>query len=493
MAASSSAMGNGNATATGAIVNPKSALDSLVSISITCTGIDTLQELRKKYKDIEFVLRNIRKCNNEQSRTRVETKILHGVNAVEAECNNNHIDPCTNTACQAFDHVIFNHPHLGTEDAQLHSRFLQHLFHACAKRWMKPRTGLLYLTLVNGQCARWKCIEGAMEHGLVLLRRGPFCPPPPPPPPPLSITNIDGDSSENKVGITYYNLRRHQSGRSFANRRTTQSNDGASQNNGSETLVFGRDCNNDQAADIDLLPWKLISSDAASGANTSSNNHASIFPCKYCSKTFQEQRSLKNHLVSLHPTCEEVRTWSIEKCETRRRQRRKNGSNNDKHDVIDDIANTDMQQSDSKASLNDRIDGGIRGPQWICSICDSSRQFPHKGALLAHQQAKHFGVHLNIKPDWHHDAIVGENNRKIGGNKGSPSSCLICSKQFVSENDESLHAIEFLPSSAKHFSFEDSLQSKSSYTGNACAYCSRMFGGFRARRQHENFCSLRLD
>ena len=261
MAASSSAMGNENATATGAIVNGH------VSISITCTGIDTLRELRNKYKDIDFVLRNIRKCNNIQSR--IETKILHGVNAVEAECNNNDIDPSDKTVCQSFDHVIFNHPHLGTEDAQLHSRFLHHLFHACVKRWMKPRTGLLYLTLVNGQCARWKCIEGAMEHGLVLLRRGPFCPPPPPP---LSITNIDGDSSENKMGITYYNLRRHQSGRSFANRRTMQSNDGASQNNGSETLVFGRDSNNDQAADIDLLPWKLISSDAASGATTAATN-----------------------------------------------------------------------------------------------------------------------------------------------------------------------------------------------------------------------------
>ncbi len=469
MTASSSAMGNENATATGAI-------------SITCTGIDTLQELRRKYKDIEFVLRNIRKCNNEQRR--FETKVLHGVNAVEAECNNNDIDPSDNTVCESFDHVIFNHPHLGTEDAQLHSRFLHHLFHACVKRWMKPRTGLLYLTLVNGQCARWKCIEGAMEHGLVLLRRGPFCPPPPPPPP-LSITNIDGDSSENKAGITYYNLRRHQSGRSFANRRTMQSKDGASQINGSETLVFGRDCNNDQTADIDLLPWKLTSRDAANGAttiapNTLSINHTSLFPCTYCSKTFQEHRSLKNHLVSLHPICQEVRMWSIVKFETRRRKRQKSGSNNDKHDIIDDITNTDMRQSDE-----------IQGPQLICSICDSSRRFSNKGALLAHQQAKHFGAHLNIKPDWHHDANVGENNTKIGGDKGNPSSCPICYKYFLSENDESLHAIEFLPSSAKQFSFDDSLQSKSSCTGYACSYCSRMFGGFRARRQHENFCSLR--
>ena len=154
-------------------IRPKSATapDGLGSIvSIACTGVDTLQELREKYKDIDFVLRNIRKCNKMQSRVRLETTILHGINAVDARCN--YADD--NDRLQSFDHVIFNHPHLGTEDAQLHTRFLHHLFHACVNRWMKPRTGLLHLTLVNGQCSRWKCIEGATKHGLVLRRRKTF-------------------------------------------------------------------------------------------------------------------------------------------------------------------------------------------------------------------------------------------------------------------------------------------------------------------------------
>jgi hypothetical protein len=40
--------------------------------------------------------------------------------------------------------MIFNHPHLGTEDALLHSRFLTHLFHTSTGRWVKPDGVLLH-------------------------------------------------------------------------------------------------------------------------------------------------------------------------------------------------------------------------------------------------------------------------------------------------------------------------------------------------------------
>ena len=495
-------------------IRPKSATapDGLGSIiSIACTGVDTLQELREKYKDIDFVLRNIRKCNNMHSRVRLETSIVHGINAVEARCN----DADDNDRLQSFDHVIFNHPHLGTEDAQLHTRFLHHLFHACVNRWMKPRTGLLHLTLVNGQCSRWKCIEGATKHGLVLRRRKTFCPPPPP-----LNKNIDSEST-NVVGKSYYNLRRHQSGRSFANRRAMQSTDGANLNNDSETLVFGRACDDCRTDDIvmSLLPWELISRYTANcSTNLDANNalastgHLSLFPCKYCSRSFEEYRSLKNHLLSLHPTCDEVRTWNIEKCE-KRNKRRKISSEGNKYveNAIDDLKENGMQQSDDNVALCDSNDDEIHGPPWICSVCDSKRlstlqrNFPHKEALLAHQRAKHFGSHLNIKPDWHRDDHVensstdeNDANGKLCGDKGILRSCPICDKHFLSEEEESLHAIEFLPKfsvlameTAQQFASEDTLQSKISCPGNACAYCSKPFGGVRARRQHENFCSFR--
>ena len=147
---------------------------------VTCTGVDTSDEVKSKYKDADFVLKNILSINRkqpgntEQSASRVNTKIVHGVNAVQPTT-------CDRTSSlQHFDNVLFHHPHLGIEDAQLHKRFLLHFFHAATHRWMKPNGGLLYLTLVRGQCGRWDCIRGAERHGLVLLRRGKFCPPPPP-------------------------------------------------------------------------------------------------------------------------------------------------------------------------------------------------------------------------------------------------------------------------------------------------------------------------
>lgn len=475
--------------------NLKSALDGLDSISITCTGIDTLHELSEKYKDIEFVLRNIRKCNN----ARIKTQILHGINAVEAECTVID-DRNNNSVCQSFDHVIFNHPHLGTEDAHLHSRFLQHLFHACSKRWMQPRTGLLHLTLVNGQCARWKCIEGAKQHGLELLRRGTFYPPNF-----LPTTNSDRECT-TQVRSTYYNLRRHQSGRSFANRR---------RDNGSETLIFGRACDEYQVADsIRLLPWENMYCDTANHvpilkATTTelSNNHTNLFSCKYCSKSFPEHRSLKNHLVSLHPTSEDVRTLNIEKSGKRKKRRKlsNEGINNGENNVLG-VKNTGKRQSDGKTVPCDGIDDGIQGPPWICSICNSQqltlqRIFPHKEALLAHQRAKHFGLHLDIKPDWQvRQSNVNDekDSSNAGDNKDSPRSCPICHKHFINEYEESLHAMEFLPTlsvlataTAQKFASGNRLRSEISSSGNVCTYCSKILKGVRARLQHENFCSRR--
>jgi len=159
--------------------------------------------------------------------------------------------------------VIFNHPHLGTEDTLFNSRFLAHLFHVSTGRWMKPNGGLLHLTLVIGQCERSRCLEWANRHGLVLIRRGKFVPPPSPPPPPAtakSNVNAKGGASGRKAagggggGKTYYSLRRHQSGRSFANWCHMQGDGrcggggggggvggGSGQgNDDSKTLVFGR-------------------------------------------------------------------------------------------------------------------------------------------------------------------------------------------------------------------------------------------------------------
>ena len=76
----------------------------------------------------------------------------------------------------------------------------------------------MYVTSVKGQCDRWKCVEGAKIQGLISLRRSELCVPPPPVHNSINAMN-DEDGVYIGKGKTYYSLRRHQSGRSFAKGR----------------------------------------------------------------------------------------------------------------------------------------------------------------------------------------------------------------------------------------------------------------------------------
>ena len=127
--------------------------------------------------------------------------------------------------------VIFNHPHLGIEDAVLHKRFLAHLFYSVATYWLSSPSfsfgaaslrsqsaapekkkitnnnkSVFYLTLAAGQWERWKGRESAQRHGLILLHRCPFQPP---------ILPFASNNNNNSKQA-YYQLRRHQTGKSFA-------------------------------------------------------------------------------------------------------------------------------------------------------------------------------------------------------------------------------------------------------------------------------------
>jgi len=486
-----------------------------INYSITCTGVDTLSELRDKYKDIEFILRNIRTCSDstpstnsncktdtntslDGSRIQIDTTILHGVNAVDAS---NYKDDTTtnNTVTKSYNHVIFNHPHLGTEDAQLHSRFLQHFFFAVTKRLSK--SGVLHLTLVIGQCERWKCIQGAARHGLVLLRRGEFIPPPSP-----VKNDAQREKSDEGNNKTYYKLRRHQSGRSFANRRRMQqqyedqccpvSNNSCRSQNDSETLVFGRACdypNTDieAAHNVCLLPWESMyttdknEQDTPSTKSTStlsesvSSNNECAHPCKYCSKGFDESRSLKNHMMCSHPDSDEVKVWNMEKSKKKNKKRKLK----------------DSSSSASQAIFSNEMKE-VTGPPWICTLCDTQsnekpskrRIFPHKQALLDHQRAKHTGLHLNVKPDWYSGAGDEKIPTQEGKNKQPGESCPICDYQYTSEMDKIRHEMEFIPLSSEIAQGNNS-SSISSATVYKCSRCSKTFRELRGKLQHENFCT----
>jgi len=217
---------------------------------LVATGFDSLDELAEKYKDAHFTLRQLRHLDSSSA---VSVSVHHSVNAVDADAVGERTFPGTN--------VIFNHPHLGTEDSMLHSQFLCHLFHAVDKVWLK-NDGLFHLTLANGQFERWNCLAAAERQSMVQVDRCPFQSPP--------------------VKDPYYRYRRHQTGKSFANRTP----------GGSETITFAR------RADKKWVNCKSCCVFWYSEEGTEQKE--TPYECPYCDRTFREKRSVKNHIQSKH-------------------------------------------------------------------------------------------------------------------------------------------------------------------------------------------------
>ena len=267
----------------------------------------------------------------------------------------------------------------------------------------------------------------------------------------------------------------------------------------------------------------------SSSKNSNENNNSTLFTCKYCNnnKSFREYRSLRNHLLSLHPTCDEMHSL-LDTNVTKKKKKKMNNMNNDKkrkslstsdkYDEEDDKCQEMTQQQQQHEPLHHCNDTVLICPTtYTCSLCDTGRIFPNKDALVSHQRATHFGKHKDIKPDWYRqedDHEIRNNDKEAGGNDIANKSqvncemhcCQICDRQFVTGIDEVIHALEFVPSSsaiAKAIMMERSKNVNNDNNNISvvihptspvmykCVYCSKSFTQVRAQRQHENFCSSR--
>lgn len=222
--------------------------NSTVANHVVVTGIDSLNDMQKKYKDCDFLLRQLRSAQNDN----LTVDIRHEIDAVSSN----------DTPPTQADVVIFNHPHLGIEDASRHGRFLHHFLSECNKSWLTPAGGggTVHLTLAVGQWERWNGHQAASRQGFVLKHRLAFLPPP--------------------VEDAKYQNRRHQTGKSFKKRTT-----------GSETFVLAR--KNEETPY--LFTWQLAGMDEVETPVATP-----LFACPSCERSFREERSLKNHLKVVH-------------------------------------------------------------------------------------------------------------------------------------------------------------------------------------------------
>ena len=373
------------------------------AIRLIVTGIDSLKEFQEKYRNYNYVLRELEQLNTKSrtNATRLHVEVIHEVNAIIH-------NPNTNSRRHPQGHVvIFNHPHLGTEDAKLHRQFLGHLFHSVHQFWMIPSAvgGVFHLTLANGQYERWECHTAAQRHGMKLVQQSVFVPNP----------AMAGWTS-------VYGHRRHQTGKSFASRT-----------NGSTTYSFVRECdgtaNNINGLAQLRLPWLVINDKVAADEKASLQS----FVCTLCNKQFMEERSLKNHVTSVH--------------------------------------NNKRKRSDSDTA------------KYVCDHCNL-KCFVSSEALRDHIIAKHRGIHSTIVPDWVARPTTTSLTVHIDTNSTQHvGTCTICDAVFKSTDDATNHYKLFIPSVVDTMGTAEMRQ---------CRFCQKSFGQIRAQQQHENFCSLRL-
>jgi uncharacterized C2H2 Zn-finger protein len=365
--------------------------------------------------------------------------VHHGINAVTGD---------RPSGIPLAHHVLFNHPHLGLEDAALHAQFLCHLFHAVYHTWMVhdadgKAAGFFHITLVKGQFERWKCQEAAQRHGMELLVRHSFRSP--------------------RVPNPYFQHRRHQTGKSFAARAAT-----------SETYTFVRRKKKDSETPDDsskaaenLFVAALLdlpTKDDAAAMDQSNHYEDSAdngFPCPHCNKSFREERSRKNHINSVHP---------------------------DGNDGCDEDTIKKRKWEGGK------VDNQKRQQTYACSLCQDKdghgpRIFKSAQALEDHRKAKHLAAHPFIQPDWHRPNTSDEQQQQGAAiTKPITSYCEICGVSLPGEKARRDHLQAFLPSDIAIAESKGATAVPLSYQ---CNYCQKAFREHRAQKQHENYCSSR--
>jgi Domain of unknown function (DUF2431) len=363
------------------MIIPHDYLHSM-SIRLIATGIDSLDEFQQKYRNYSYILREMERLNNATTTTKIfKVDVKYEVNAIVK-----HNSSCSSLDCRGHV-VIFNHPHLGTEDAELHGKFLYHLFYSVNHYWLVPSSGVFHLTLVNGQYDRWKCEFASQRHGMKLIQQSAFVPTPP-----------------SFLSNPVYGHRRHQTGKSFASRTS-----------GSTTYTFVREHDN---YDVNWfaklrLPWFSIIDTTVDIVDDTTQTQQ-VFTCSFCAKSFREGRSLKNHIISVHGESN--------------KQKRSENINPPKENEKFVCFECQIRSFDTLEALQDHIRAKHEGihtnivPDWIvhrkdtpppsvqnssCTICD-------KGFVTPNDEEDHYDLFIP----------------SINMTKGGSMKCRFCHRAF---------------------------------------------------------------
>ncbi|TPX56216.1 hypothetical protein PhCBS80983_g04701 [Powellomyces hirtus] len=128
------------------------------NVQITTTSFDDRIELFKKYPETRDVMEFL----EGQRLKDLGVRVFHGVNAWQLH---DHFGQE-----EKFNAVIWNHPHLGTEDFRLHRFLMAHFFSSVASVLSSDKGSCVCVSLVEGQETRWDIVAQATRSDLGLAQ-----------------------------------------------------------------------------------------------------------------------------------------------------------------------------------------------------------------------------------------------------------------------------------------------------------------------------------
>jgi hypothetical protein len=94
-------------------------------------------------------------------------RVLHDIDAIALSPQL--LSSAAGTPAGPFSHIIFHHPHVGTEDLHRHRALLGHFFHRAADPSLLRERGVVHVSLGGQQPVNWQVEEQAARHGLCVL------------------------------------------------------------------------------------------------------------------------------------------------------------------------------------------------------------------------------------------------------------------------------------------------------------------------------------
>ena len=222
----------------------QSWLGGTIPTQIVSTSLDSLTEVLEEYPSFAHLA--FPKC----------VSVFHSVNALSTGDWHRVCGP------QSVEYVVWNHPHLGTEDCVEHFQLLCHFFHTIASL-PQCRDATVIVSLLTGQVDRWRLIEAARRHEYVLVRSAP-----------LLEHEFPG-----------YTCKRNLSGDSF---KSARSKSNWSDNDLVSTFFYFKP-RSSGTVEIPL-----------SRPHGGEAGPEPIYTCSQCGKTYKSQQGLTTHVRQVH-------------------------------------------------------------------------------------------------------------------------------------------------------------------------------------------------